>query len=71
MSTVLLFNQSADNEFIYLVVIVIAILLSPAILFITIGLFLRKRKPRSAKLLFILSGVYLLIGLGYCGYMGI
>ena len=40
---------------------------SPAILLLLIGAFLRKRKPKTAKVLFIISGIYLLIGTGICG----
>ena len=40
---------------------------SPAILLLLIGAFLRKRKPKTAKVLFIISGIYFLIGTGICG----
>ncbi len=40
---------------------------SPAIVCIIVGLFIRKNKPHSAKVLFIIAGVYFLIGTGICG----
>ena len=42
---------------------------SPALLLLLIGAVLRGRKPKTAKVLFIIAGIYLLIGLGLCGMM--
>jgi hypothetical protein len=35
----------------------------------TIGLFLQKKKPKLGKIFLIASGIYLVIGLGYCGML--
>ncbi len=52
---------------------VIGAILSPAIILIVLGALLRKyKKKRTAKILFILAGIYLsilIIGLGVCGSM--
>lgn len=51
-----------------LVFIILLIMFGPALLFIGIGFILRsKQKKKSAKVFFILAGVYLLISLGICG----
>lgn len=50
-----------------LIVAIFLIANSPAIIGILIGLAIRKNKPNTAKYLFILSGIYLIIGLGICG----
>jgi len=63
----LLFNQGNGNEYLIIAVVVILLLLSPAIILFVIGLVLRKKKPKTSKILFILAGIYLLIGLGICG----
>lgn len=39
----------------------------PAIIMLSIGFAKRKTKPQTAKVLFILSGVYFIIGAGICG----
>ncbi len=43
------------------------IMLGPALIFICIGLLLRKSNKKAAKVLYILAGVYLLVSLGICG----
>ena len=42
---------------------------SPALLLLLIGAMLQSRKPKTAKVLFIIAGIYLVIGLGVCGLM--
>ena len=43
---------------------------SPAILMLIIGLVLKKnKKSKAAKILFILAGIFFIIGNGYCGGM--
>lgn len=61
-------NQGYGNdwEFIILVIAAILLMFSPAIIMVIIGFVLRKRKPKTAKILFITAGVYLVIGLGMC-----
>lgn len=61
-------NQGYGNdwEFIILVITAILLMFSPAIIMVIIGFVLRKRKPKTAKILFITAGVYLVIGLGMC-----
>jgi len=51
-----------------LVVFLFSIMLGPPILLFIGGIFARKKsKMKTAKVLFILAGVYLLVGLGICG----
>lgn len=51
-----------------LVTFLFAIMFGPAIVLILIGFIMKsKQKSKSAKVLFILAGVYLLISLGICG----
>ncbi len=51
-----------------LVALLFAIMFGPALLLLIVGFVLRsKQKPKAAKILFILAGVYLLISLGICG----
>ncbi|CAL2103602.1 conserved protein of unknown function [Tenacibaculum sp. 190130A14a] len=45
------------------------IMLGPSLLFAGIGLALKKKKPKSSKVFFILAVVYLIISLGTCGSM--
>ncbi|WP_206604262.1 hypothetical protein [Aquimarina sediminis] len=50
--------------------LILLILIGPPIILAIIGLILFKNKLRTAgKVLFILSGVYLLVGLGICGIL--
>ena len=50
-----------------LVAILVLIMIGPPILLTIIGLVINKNQPKSAKVLYILASVYLLIGLGICG----
>lgn len=50
-----------------LVYLIIAIMLGPAVLLALIGLIIRKSQKKTAKILFILATVYVLISLGVCG----
>jgi hypothetical protein len=50
-----------------LILIILTVLLSPAIIMVVIGASLKKKKPKMAKVLFILATVYVIIGLGFCG----
>ena len=43
------------------------IMFGPALLFLVIGLLIRKKNPKAAKVFYILAGVYLLVSLGICG----
>jgi len=46
------------------------LLLAPPLLLAGIGgVLFRYKKPKAAKVLFILAGLYLVIGLGICGLM--
>lgn len=49
--------------------LVLLIILSPAIILFIVGLVYRRKKPKVSKTLFILGGLYLLIGGGICGVM--
>ena len=50
-----------------LVAFFVLIMLGPPILFTIIGFSVKKNSPNTAKVLFILGGLYLIIGLGICG----
>lgn len=51
-------------------IIILILMLFPALLLAIIGIILMgKQKKKIAKVLFILSGVYLLISFGTCGYV--
>ncbi len=53
-----------------LVYFILLILLGPAIFLAIVGLILFKTQYRKAgKIFFILSGVYLVVGLGICGIL--
>ena len=41
----------------------------PAFILLAIGLGIRKKKPKTAKILLIIAGVYFLVGAGICGGM--
>ena len=43
------------------------IMFGPALLLLGIGLLIRKKNHKAAKIFYILAGVYLLISLGICG----
>lgn len=51
------------------VIFVYLILHIPAFIMLVIGFFTLKKKPQTAKILFIIAGVYFLIGGGICGSM--
>ncbi len=55
------------DGFIWLVLFFLIIALSPAIIMTIIGFAIKKNKPKSAKVLFIIATVYTIIGLGVCG----
>lgn len=50
-----------------LVFIIFSIMLGPPIIMSIIGISVKKSNPKASNVLFILSGIYLLIGLGLCG----
>ncbi len=50
-----------------LVVMLVLLMLGPPILLLIGGLVARKTNKKVAKVLFILAGVYLIVGLGICG----
>lgn len=52
-----------------LFVLIIAIMIGPPIVLTIIGFSVKKYNPNTAKVLFILAAIYLLIGLGICGSM--
>lgn len=51
-----------------LILLVFIYWLTPLILII-IGLAMLKSKPKSAKVLFIIAGTMLVVGLGFCGLL--
>ena len=50
-----------------LVAIMILIMIGPPILIAFIGFEIKENNPKTAKILFILAALYLLVGLGICG----
>ncbi len=50
-----------------LVFMLIALMIVPPIILSVIGAAIRKKYPTGAKVLYILAGLYLLVGLGICG----
>ena len=50
-----------------LVVMILVIMFGPPLLFLILGLVLRRKNAKRAKVFFIISGVYLLIAGGICG----
>jgi hypothetical protein len=50
-----------------LVAILIMIMVAPPIVLTIIGFAIRSNSPKSAKVLFILAVLYLIVGLGICG----
>ena len=50
-----------------LVFMIFLIMFGPAVLFVIIGLMVRKKNKKSAKVFYILAGIYLVISLGICG----
>lgn len=50
-----------------IIFVIILIMLGPPVLLSIIGFAIKKDKPTTAKVFFILAALYLLIGLGICG----
>lgn len=50
-----------------LVAVLVLIMVGPPIIFTIIGFSVKKNNPKTAKLMFILGVVYLIVGLGICG----
>lgn len=52
-----------------LIYLLVAIMLGPAIIMTIIGFAVLKKNKKAAKVLFILSAVYVIVSLGICGSM--
>lgn len=52
-----------------LIFLIVFIMIGPPILLTIIGLLIKKNSPNTAKTLYILAALYLIIGLGICGSM--
>ncbi len=50
-----------------LIFVITLVMMSPAIIMTIIGFAIRKKRPKPAKVLFIISAIYLIVGLGICG----
>ncbi|TMM59027.1 hypothetical protein FEE95_06225 [Maribacter algarum] len=50
-----------------IVVLIVLVMFGPALLFLIIGLVIRKKNSKAAKVFYIIAGVYLLVSLGICG----
>ena len=58
-----------EGDFSGIIYLILAVMFGPAILFAIIGLAVRKKNKKAAKVLFILAVVYVVISLGVCGSM--
>jgi len=63
------FIEGNGNDYIGVFILVIIIMLLPAIIMALIGISIRDKKPKAAKVLFIIAIGYLIISLGFCGSM--
>lgn len=61
-------NQGAD--YLPIILLVFFIMALPLIIFLIAAFRLRRKNKKKAKIFFILAGIYLLIGLGICGFAG-
>ena len=51
-------------------ILILLLMFGPAVLFLVLGIvFKNRQEKKKAKIMFILTGVYLLISLGTCGIM--
>ena len=57
------------GDYTIIAIIVLAIMFGPPIVFFLIGLSYRHKRPKTAKVFYIIATVYLLISLGICGSM--
>ncbi|NMH88995.1 hypothetical protein [Flavivirga algicola] len=58
-------NMNLDG----LIYLILAIMLGPAVLLAIIGLIVRNKNKKAAKILFILAAVYVIVSFGICGGM--
>ena len=65
----MLLTISDEISVILLMLVIFILMYSPAIIMTIIGFSIRKKKSNAAKVLFILSGIYLIVGLGICASM--
>lgn len=63
MSSIIPLEANFDG----LIYVFALIMFGPALLLLIIGLLIRKKNSKAAKVFYILAGVYLLISLGICG----
>lgn len=63
----MLFIEGGDYTAVAIIILVI--MFGPALLFLIIGLCVKKKNKKAAKVLYILAGIYLIISLGVCGGM--
>ena len=61
--------EVSGNALFGLVILVIAVMVGTSIILAIIGLIMFRKKPTTAKVLFILAGAYLLIAGGICGVL--
>ncbi len=50
-----------------IVVLIVLVMFGPALLLLIIGVVLRKKNLKAAKVFYILAGICLLVSLGICG----
>jgi len=58
-----------EGDYTAIAVIILGIMFGPPILFFIIGLSYRHKRPKTAKVFYIIATIYLLISLGICGSM--
>ena len=61
--------MSNDSGYALLILMILAAIFGPPLLFLVLGLATRRRNPDRAKVFFIISVVYLLVMGGTCGMM--
>lgn len=50
-----------------LVIALLTLMIAPPLILSAIGYAIQKNHPKASKVLYILAGLYLLVGLGICG----
>lgn len=67
----MIFLSANGDGFLEAIIVILLLIYSPAIISIIIGTILSIKRKKLAKKYFIFAAIYILIGLGYCGLMGL
>ncbi|MEM9985125.1 MAG: hypothetical protein AAF804_08520 [Bacteroidota bacterium] len=63
--------MSGNDNLALMIFVILLFMYSPAIIMTIMGFVKLKENPKKAKGLFIAAGVYVIVGLGICGAMGL